>query len=66
MKEQKQVVVKGGINFGGLLQVAFIILKLCNVITWKWIWVLAPLWGGFAAVVLIWIGFFILVAWMNK
>lgn len=34
-------------NFGGLgtlLGVAFIILKLCKVIDWAWIWVLAPIW----------------------
>ena len=34
----------GGIGFCGLLTVAFIVLKLCNVITWSWWWVLAPLW----------------------
>jgi hypothetical protein len=34
----------GGIGFFGLLGVAFIVLKLCNVITWPWIWVLSPLW----------------------
>ena len=36
------------INVGGLfstlLLVAFIILKLCHVIEWAWVWVLAPLW----------------------
>ena len=26
------------------LAVLFIALKLCGVITWSWIWVLAPLW----------------------
>lgn len=34
----------GGIGFTGLLQVAFIILKLCHVIDWSWWWVLAPTW----------------------
>ena len=34
----------GGIGVVGLLQVAFIVLKLCNVIDWSWWWVLAPLW----------------------
>lgn len=34
----------GGITFMGLLQVAFIILKLCGVIDWSWIWVLCPMW----------------------
>ena len=33
-----------GIGFTGLLQVAFIVLKLCKVIDWKWKWVLAPTW----------------------
>ena len=40
-----------GCNFGGLgtlLTVAFIVLKLCGVISWSWVWVLAPLWISFA------------------
>lgn len=27
-----------------LLGITFIILKLCNIITWSWVWVLAPFW----------------------
>lgn len=34
----------GGISFSGLLLIAFIILRLTNVIKWSWVWVLAPLW----------------------
>ena len=34
----------GGIGFCGLLTIVFIILKLCNVISWSWLWVLSPLW----------------------
>lgn len=30
--------------FTGLLTIAFIVLKLCGVINWAWIWVFAPLW----------------------
>jgi hypothetical protein len=37
----------GGIGLLGLLGVAFVVLKLCHVISWSWWWVLAPLWGGF-------------------
>lgn len=33
-----------GIGFAGLLTIAFIILKLCGVISWGWGWVLSPLW----------------------
>ena len=33
-----------GIGFTTLLQIAFIVLKLCKVINWKWVWVLSPLW----------------------
>ena len=35
---------KGGITAVGLLQVCFIVLKLLDLITWSWVWVLAPLW----------------------
>jgi len=31
-----------------LLGVAFVILKLCNVIAWSWWWVLAPFWAPLA------------------
>ncbi len=30
----------------GVLLVVFIVLKLCGVITWSWIWVISPLWIG--------------------
>jgi len=31
-----------GVGFGGLLTVAFIVLKLTKVIGWSWWWVLSP------------------------
>lgn len=43
----------GGIGFCGLLTVAFIVLKLCHVINWSWLWVLSPLWIPVALVLLI-------------
>ena len=33
-----------GIGFCGLLTIAFIVLKLLNVMTWSGLWVLAPIW----------------------
>ena len=29
-----------------ILGVVFIVLKLCGVIEWSWVWVLAPFWIG--------------------
>ena len=35
-----------------LLAIALIVLKLCNVITCSWWWVLAPVWIPFALIIL--------------
>lgn len=45
----------GGIGFAGLLTIAFIVLKLCNVITWSWVWVLSPMWISLGIAALIFI-----------
>jgi hypothetical protein len=42
-----------GIGFPALLGLTFIILKLCNVIHWSWLWVLSPFWIGLAIVLII-------------
>ena len=34
-----------GIGFLGMLTILFIGLKLSNIITWSWFWVLSPIWG---------------------
>jgi hypothetical protein len=34
----------GGIGFSDLLAIVFIVLKLTGVISWSWLWVLAPIW----------------------
>lgn len=31
-------------GFFSVLQIVFIVLKLCGVIDWKWVWVLSPMW----------------------
>lgn len=33
-----------GLSFASVLQIVFIVLKLCKIIDWSWIWVLAPFW----------------------
>ena len=42
-----------GITFTQLLSLAFIVLKLCGVINWSWLWVLSPLWIDLALSLLI-------------
>lgn len=49
------------IGFAGILAIVFIVLKLTEVITWSWIWVLSPLWVG---AVLFLLGL-ILVCWVK-
>ena len=51
MKEKSSTV--GGIGFTGLLTIAFIVLKLVGVISWSWVWVLAPIWIDAILVVLL-------------
>jgi len=51
----------GGIGFAGLLTIVFVVLKLTGVITWSWLWVLSPLWIGFALALLIFILIIVLV-----
>lgn len=36
-----------GLSFIGALTIAFIVLKLCGVISWSWVWVLSPIWISF-------------------
>lgn len=43
----------GGIGFTGLLAILFIGLKLGDVITWPWIWVLSPIWIPFVLIIVI-------------
>lgn len=40
-------------EFFELLTIAFIVLKLCNVIEWSWIWVLSPIWITFVVLIII-------------
>lgn len=51
--------VNSGIGFTGLLTIVFIVLKLIGVISWSWVWVLAPLWIPLALVIV-----FCIVLWL--
>lgn len=49
-----------GTPITGLLGIAFIVLKLCGVIDWSWVWVLSPFW--ISALIVIFIILVFLVA----
>ena len=50
---ETKVVRSGGVSLTSILGVVFIVLKLTGVISWSWVWVLAPFWIPLALVVLI-------------
>lgn len=47
------------LGIGTILFIVFLVLKLCNVITWSWWWVTSPLWISAILYVLLWVGVFI-------
>lgn len=44
MRDNKNSNNAGGLGLGTILTIVFVVLKLCGVINWAWVWVLAPLW----------------------
>ena len=63
------VIVNGGVGFGGLLTIVFIVLKLLGVISWSWLWVLAPTWipMGIGLILYVIAALFVGIAWLvNK
>ena len=59
MSDKGSTIVKSSIGVLGLLQVAFIILKILKVIEWSWFWVFIPLWIDIAGTIIILAIFFI-------
>lgn len=64
--EGKSTKASGGIGFVGMLTITFIVLKLCGVIDWSWVWVLAPAWISFLVVLLIMVIVAIIVYKINR
>jgi len=66
MDDRKGSSTVGGVGFVGMLTIAFIVLKLCKVINWSWVWVLSPLWISALFVVGILIGIFVIYLIANR
>ena len=58
------------LSFLGLLQLLFVGLKFAGKINWSWWWIMSPLWGSVALVLISMIGaiaiFSILIAAVGK
>ena len=63
MRDDSNAKATGGVGFLGLLTIAFIVLKLCKVIHWSWIWVFSPIWIPMVIFVLV---FMAIMLFANK
>lgn len=61
MNDNRGTDVKIGTSFGEGLSLLLIALKLCGIISWSWIWVLAPVWMGAIIVLII-----LLIVWIRR
>ena len=62
--KEKRRNIGGGFGLPTLLTIIFIILRLTDVVEWKWLWVFSPIWISLSlgALFLIIIGFILLAA----
>ena len=67
MTDKNGSVIDGNITFITLLQITFIVLKLCKVITWKWVFVLMPLIveGGLIIILLLFVLILFIIGAVN-
>lgn len=63
-KDRRSRSAGSGLGLPTILWIIFLILKLTNVIDWKWYWVFSPIWitAGLAILFFIFIGFILLAA----
>lgn len=65
---ERQVIYRGP-GILTILQIVFIVLKLCNVVTWPWLVVLIPLWISLGITIFIGIVFILtvlIIAWLKS
>lgn len=66
MDDRKGSSTVGGVGFVGMLTIAFIVLKLCKVINWSWVWVLSPIWISALFAMGILLGVFVVYLILNR
>lgn len=62
----KESAAGSGITLPWVLTIVFMVLKLCKVITWKWIWVFAPVWITLGLALVAGIIYIILSLWESS
>ena len=63
MEDNKKINIDLG--FFTVLTLIFITLKLCKVINWSWVWVLAPVWIPVGLIIFI-VGIYIIVTKVKR
>ena len=58
--ENKATISFGGFGLGTLLTIVFLVLKLCGVIDWAWIFVFLPIIISVGFTILVWVVIFII------
>lgn len=66
MKDNNNNYTTGGITAIDVLQIVFIVLKLCGVIKWSWWLVLMPIWISLGIGVILIIILVIYGIWLKK
>ena len=66
MQENNEGKITISIGIIPILTIVFVILKLCKVISWSWVWVLAPLWIPLSVTLVFFVGFFALLLWASS
>lgn len=66
MKDNNNNYTTGGITAIDVLQIVFIVLKLCGVIKWSWWLVLMPIWISLGIGVILLIILVIYGIWLKK
>lgn len=50
-----------GMSFSGVLTLIFVVLKLCKIINWSWLWVLSPLWISTILIIIVYMIMWLIV-----
>ena len=55
-----------GLSLSSVLFLIFLVLKLCGIIHWPWVLVLAPIWLPFVIFIFVTIIMFLIARFLNK